>query len=72
MKDADGSSIVSEGKPLKRGSPGYGSHEVCLQLNFWCQLELSGFVVWSFANLPGLIILQMQKQVWVQKSSTGS
>lgn len=39
VKDADGSSIVSEGKHSKRGSaPGYGSHE---------------------------------KQVWVQKSSSG-
>lgn len=29
VKDADGSSIVSEGKHSKRGSaPGYGSHEV--------------------------------------------
>ncbi|KAJ9687620.1 hypothetical protein PVL29_016200 [Vitis rotundifolia] len=39
VKDADGSSIVSEGKHSKRGgAPGYGSHE---------------------------------KQVWVQKSSSG-
>ncbi|XP_044461885.1 regulator of nonsense transcripts UPF3-like [Mangifera indica] len=40
VKDADGSSVVSEGKPSRRGSgPGYGSYE---------------------------------KQVWVQKSSSGS
>lgn len=40
VKDADNSSIASDGKPLKRGgSSGYGSHE---------------------------------KQVWVQKSSSGS
>ncbi|XP_059648262.1 regulator of nonsense transcripts UPF3 [Cornus florida] len=39
LKDGDGSSVMSEGKPLKRGSSGYGSHE---------------------------------KQVWVQKSSSGS
>ncbi|XP_031276106.1 regulator of nonsense transcripts UPF3-like isoform X2 [Pistacia vera] len=39
VKDADGSSVVSEGKPSRRGGgPGYGSHE---------------------------------KQVWVQKSSSG-
>uniref|UniRef100_A0A5B7ATQ2 Putative regulator of nonsense transcripts UPF3 isoform X1 n=1 Tax=Davidia involucrata TaxID=16924 RepID=A0A5B7ATQ2_DAVIN len=40
VKDADGSSIITEGKPSKRGgSSGYGGHE---------------------------------KQVWVQKSSSGS
>ena len=33
VKDADGSSIVSEVKPLKRGgSSSYVFHEVCLQL----------------------------------------
>ena len=58
VKDADGSSIVSEGKPLKRGgSSVHGSHEVCMQLNLWCQLELSVFFVWSISNLRGLIIL---------------
>lgn len=51
MKD-DGSFIISEGKPLRRGgSSGYVPHEVCLQLDFRCLIEVSGFDVWSFTNL---------------------
>ncbi|GFZ09558.1 Smg-4/UPF3 family protein [Actinidia rufa] len=39
VKDADGSSIVSEGKPLKRGgSSGYGSHEK----QVWVQKSSAG------------------------------
>ncbi|PSS19024.1 Regulator of nonsense transcripts like [Actinidia chinensis var. chinensis] len=39
VKDADGSSIVSEGKPLKRGgSSGYGSHEK----QVWIQKSSAG------------------------------
>ncbi|XP_057792057.1 regulator of nonsense transcripts UPF3 isoform X4 [Salvia miltiorrhiza] len=69
-KEADGSSIV-EGKSSKRGgSSGYGSHEV------WRLLQLKHYqfdhsVVLHICMLI-YISIKLQKQVWVQKSSSAT
>lgn len=71
MRDADGSTV--EGKSLKRGgASGYGSHEV-LTLDFW-MLNLVAIFCTSFlfTDMLKVCSLNLQKQVWVQKSGSGS
>lgn len=71
MRDADGSTV--EGKTLKRGgASGYGSQEV-LSLDFWMINFIAIFCIsfWFTDMLKGCS-LNLQKQVWVQKSSSGS
>lgn len=67
VKDADGSSAL-EGKPTKRGgSSGYGSHEVrnCYTLTTLnLIIQLYCLLIYTFTKL--------QKQVWVQKSSSAT
>ncbi|XP_028549203.1 regulator of nonsense transcripts UPF3 isoform X2 [Dendrobium catenatum] len=62
-KELDHSSTTAEGKPLKRGPPSYGSHEVSASLwkCFYCQM---------LTCTTNKTILQ--KQVWVQKSGSAS
>ncbi|MBA0614377.1 hypothetical protein Godav_014681 [Gossypium davidsonii] len=66
---ANGSSAVNDGKPGKRANV-YGSHEVVklfLNIRF-----LYLFSPTFFTNQVSVHSLYLQKQVWVQKSSSGS
>lgn len=69
MKDVDGYSISSEGKhPRKSITSAYGSIEV-LKFGF-CTATLYSLLV-QYINDQDLLF-QLQKQVWVQKASSGT
>lgn len=64
VKD-EGAVSLSEGKPSKKGVVGHSAHEVYMSYT-------DVFCYASLLESPCKMLICLQKQVWVQKSSSGS